>query len=511
MTAITSGESPNRPVLWLAAGVALLLVANGRWLIPPVSWLALVGWLVFLERSPLGRGLAVGSTLFVLVQFVVWRGIIPAPGLLYYLIAGTYGLVYFLPLAVHRFVAPRIPGLQSTLVLPLAWVSIELVFQRWITPYGSWVSLAYTQTDNLALMQLTSLTGLAGISFLMVWLGSVTAWMLRSGHSSRARWRALGIYAGLWLAVVFFGHLRLSRAHPVGEVVRAAAIVPSPTIMGEMEETLAPVRRGEQLSPSSLDRIATIADRLNKDLLARSRREARAGAHLVAWSETAGRVLETDEAELLQQASHLAEEESIFLFLAYGVWDPSSQPPLQNKVVAIDAAGEVAWHYRKAHPIAGSESPFMSAGEPILQILETPYGRASAVICHDLDFPALLRQASQKGIGLIIGPANDWPEITPLHANMAMVRAIESGFSLLRPTSDGRSLATDNRGRVIARLDYSDDVMVALLAAEPETTLYGRVGDLFSWLCVFGMLLMFVRAFAPSQRRSSNEISSGAT
>jgi len=147
----------------------------------------------------------------------------------------------------------------------------------------------------------------------------------------------------------------------------------------------------------------------------------------------------------------------------------------------------------------------------ILQILETPYGRASAVICHDLDFPVLLRQASQKGIGLIIGPADDWTEITPLHANMATVRAIESGFSLLRPTSDGRSLATDNRGRVIARLDYGDDAMVALLTPTPVTTLYGRVGDLFAWLCVFGMLLMFARAFAPSQRQSSNEISSGAT
>jgi apolipoprotein N-acyltransferase len=511
MKAITSDEPWSRPILWLVAGVALLLVANGRWVVPPASWLALVGWVMFLERSPLGRGLALGSALFVLVQFVVWRGIIPAPGLLYYLIAAIYGLVYFLPLAVHRIVAPRISGLRSTLVLPLAWVSIELVFQRWITPYGSWISLAYTQTDNLALMQLASLTGLAGISFLMVWLGSLVVWVLRPGRSSGARWRALGLYAAVWLAVVSFGHLRLSSAQPASELVRAAAIVPSPAIMGEMERALAPVRRGEQLSPASLDQVATIAARLNDDLLARSRREARAGAHFVAWSETAGRVLSADEAELLAQASRLAEEESIVLFVAYGVWDPSSRPPFQNKVVAIDAAGEVAWHYHKAHPIAGAESPFMTAGAPVLEVLETPFGRTSAVICHDLDFPTLLRQASQKGIGLIIGPADDWAEITPLHANMATVRTIESGFSLLRPTSDGRSLATDNRGRVIARLDYGDDVMVASLPAAPAATLYGRVGDLFSWLCVFGLLLMSVGTLAPFQRRSSNEISSGTT
>jgi apolipoprotein N-acyltransferase len=510
MKAITSEDSPGRPVLWLIAGVVLLLVANGRWLFPPAAWLVLVGWLVFLERSPLGRGLAIGSTLFVLVQFVVWRGIIPAPGLLYYLIAGIYGLVYFLALAAHRLVAPRIQGLQSTLVLPLAWVSLEFVFQRWITPYGSWISLTYSQTENLALMQLASMTGLAGISFLMVWLGSLMAWVLRPGRSSPARWRALGVYGAVWLAVVSFGHLRLSRSSSTGEVVRTAAIVPSPTIMDEMEGALAPVRRGEELSPSSLEAIGAIAGRLNQDLLARSRHEARAGARIVAWSETAGRVLVDDEAVLLEEAGRLAVDENVYLFLAYGVWDPSARPPFQNKVVAIDTAGKPAWHYHKAHPIVGAESPFMAAGERLIHVLETPYGRIGAVICHDLDFPALLRQASKKRIGLVIGPADDWSEITPLHADMATLRAIESGFSLLRPTSDGRSLATDNRGRVIARLDYSDDVMVAFLAAEPVATLYGRVGDLFSWLCVLGLVVMSVRSFVSPHHRSSNGISSGA-
>jgi apolipoprotein N-acyltransferase len=508
--ALESIRLPGKPILWLVGGVALLLVANGRWLVPPASWLALIGWLAFLERSPVVRGLVTGSVLFVLVQLVVWRGIIPAPGLLYYLIAGIYGLVYFLPLAVHRLIAVRIPGLRSTLVLPLAWVSIELVFQRWITPYGSWISLAYTQTDNLALMQLASLTGIAGISFLMVWLGSLVVWVLRPGRPRRTRWRAVGIYAAVWLAVTLFGHFRLGRPGPEGEAVRTAALVPSPTVMGEMEEALAPVRRGEPLSPSSLDEIAMIARRLNDDLLARSRREARAGARLVAWSETAGRVLESDEDELLRQASRLAGEESVTFFLAYGVWDPASRPPFENKVVAIHPGGEIAWHYHKAHPIAGAESPFMSPGDRTMQVLEAPYGRVGAVICHDLDFPALLRQASQKRIGLVIGPADDWPEITPLHAAMATLRAIENGFSLLRPTSDGRSLATDTRGRVIARLDYGDDAMVAFLTAQPVATPYGRVGDLFSWLCVLGILVMSVAAYSPSQRRSSIGISSGA-
>ena len=90
-----------------------------------------IAWLVYLRRSPRTRGLATGLAVFVLVQFVAWWRLIPAPGLLYFAIAGTYGIVYFLPYVAHRFIAPRLSGMAATLVLPMAWVAVELVFHRW--------------------------------------------------------------------------------------------------------------------------------------------------------------------------------------------------------------------------------------------------------------------------------------------------------------------------------------------------------------------------------------------
>jgi apolipoprotein N-acyltransferase len=67
---------------------------------------------------------------------------------------------------------------------------------------------------------------------------------------------------------------------------------------------------------------------------------------------------------------------------------------------------------------------------------------------------------------------------------MAILRSIESGFSLFRPTSSGRSIATDTRGRTLAAIDYADDAMVAHLRAVSVNTLYGAIGDLFAWLCL---------------------------
>ncbi|NIN72785.1 MAG: hypothetical protein GTO46_12850 [Gemmatimonadetes bacterium] len=485
---------------WLVLAVALQFVANGRWIIPQATWLAPIAWLVYLERSRTLRALAVAFALFVLVQFVVWRPIIPAPGLLYYLIAGVYAIVYFLPFALHRTVAARLTGFEATLVFPTAWVGIELVFHRWITPYGSWFSLAYTQTDFLPLLQLAAITGVAGISFLITWLAAVVAWSLDPERTGDQRRRAAAIYGLAFLCVLVFGQVRLGGHGSEGESVRVAGIVPSPELMAELETALAPVRRGEPVTVSELATISSIAERLNDDLFTRTIREARAGARLVAWSETAGRVMESDETVLLDRASRLAKAEGIDLVLAYGVWIPDGQPPFENKVVAVSATGEIAWEYQKANPIVGAESAFTGAGDGVVRRLETPYGAVGAVICHDLDFAPLLRQANREGIGLIVGPSADWPAITPLHANMAILRSIESGFSLLRPTSTGRSIATDTRGRTLASINYADDAMIAHVRALSVRTVYGAIGDLFAWLCL-GIFIVLVGLAVVERRR----------
>ncbi len=491
-------------------GVALLLVANGRWVIPLATWLAPIGWLVFLERSRALPGLALAVILYTLVNFVAWRGLIPAPGVLYYVIAGTYAIIYFLPFAIHRLTIARLTPGASTLTFPVAWVGIEFVFQRWITPYGSWFSLAYTQTDHLALLQVASLAGTAGVSFLITWFSAVLVAVLRPGVGSRARPRIVLIYTLTLVTALTFGQIRLAvRSAGAAQAIRVAAIVPDADHLSELESALAPVRRGEPLTLEGLDRLTSIAARLNDDLFSRSRREAQAGARLVAWSETAARVLERDEPALLAAAQRIAAEGSVDMILAYGVWHPDAQPPFENKVTAIDARGEVAWDYRKAHPIVGAESSFMDKGEGGIRVLETSYGRVGAVICHDLDFPTLLRQASELEIGLIVGPSADWRAITPLHANMSILRSIENGFALLRPTSGGRSIATDAEGRTYAAVDYADDSMVAHLVPASKTTVYGAIGDLFAWLCLASLFVLLGVSFRRASGGSEATMGSG--
>lgn len=480
--------------LFLVAGVVLALVSNGRWILPLATWLAPIGWLVFLDRTRLTYGLVTSLVAYILITMIAWQGLIPAPGLIYYLITFVYALVYFSPFAIHRLLAHRLSGILSTLVFPLAWVGIEFIFHRWITPYGSWFSLAYTQTETLAFLQVASITGIAGISFMIVWFASIAACMMRPVAEPRGRYQPLLVFGLIMMIVVVYGEVRMAAPLPVGPTLRSASLVPNPSLMQALDETLAPARRGESFSDAEFETLRSAAFRLNADLIERTRREAEAGAGLIAWAETAGRVLKEDESDYLVDVQNLAAELDIILMIGYGVFDPDDNPPLENKVAAIDRSGNLAWQYQKAHPIVGAESGFIRAGDGIIRVLQTDYGRMGAVICHDLDFPELLLTAARLDLDLVVAPSADWPDITPLHANMALLRSIEGGFSLLRPTSVGRSLATDHLGRAIAVIDFTEDVMVAQIAPHHTVTIYRLVGDLFAWLCIAAFFLLLFMA-----------------
>jgi len=293
------------------------------------------------------------------------------------------------------------------------------------------------------------------------------------------------------LAVIALGQVRIARA-TAGAPVRTASLVPTPELLSSLEQSLTPVRRGEAVSDAVMSRISEAALRLNDDLLERTVREAAAGARLVTWSETAGRVIASEEQQFVDEARQLAAQHGIVLILGLGVWRPDETPPFENKVVAIDAAGEVVWEFYKARPIIGAESPFITAGDGLVTSVELDIGRVGSVICHDLDFPSLMRQASREEIALLVAPSADWPTIADMHARMAVLRAVENGATLLRPTSGGRSLAIDAHGRVTTRVDFPEDVMVALVSPASLRTVYGYVGDLFSWMCLFGLAALLV-------------------
>ena len=212
------------------------------------------------------------------------------------------------------------------------------------------------------------------------------------------------------------------------------------------------------------------------ELLTNTRAAAKAGARIVLWSETGAPVLEADKSALLAKVANVAREERVYVDAAIGV------PFERNETYLVAPNGDEQWHYRKNHPVPGLEpvAPYRNDA-PVAQ---TPFGKLSNVICYDGDFPALTRTP----VDIMLLPGWDWREMGYTHTmNMARLRAIENGYSLIRIDFIGVSAAFDPYGRVLAMQDTlpaQSHIMIADLPTKRVWTLYSEIGDVFAWLCV---------------------------
>jgi apolipoprotein N-acyltransferase len=208
------------------------------------------------------------------------------------------------------------------------------------------------------------------------------------------------------------------------------------------------------------------------------------------WQEYAVSVMEEKEQEFIDSAKQLAREEQIYLVLAIGLF-PLNYPdqPWQNKLIWIDPSGKIKNEYLKLKPAPPLEP--IAPGEGEIPILDTTYGKIASVICADQDYPSLIHQAGAKDADVLLIPALDWKSVDPLHSQMGIFRAIENGFSVVKGTGGGLSIAVDPYGRVISYSDYykpSENQMISCLSNKGVVTMYSRIGDAFAWLCILGFI-----------------------
>ncbi|WP_089958684.1 nitrilase-related carbon-nitrogen hydrolase [Lentzea xinjiangensis] len=113
--------------------------------------------------------------------------------------------------------------------------------------------------------------------------------------------------------------------------------------------------------------------------------------------------------------------------------------------------GAVLWTYQKSHPVPGLE-PYRP-GTGVAPVVSTPYGRLSSVICYDAHFPSMMRADAD----IMLVPGGDWPQIGHVHSEMAGLRAIENGYSLVRQdyVSAGRWRSTAKAMRCPLRTPWS--------------------------------------------------------
>jgi apolipoprotein N-acyltransferase len=463
---------------WLLIGSALLLAGSpsGRWTVAVAAWLAPLFVIRFVRHETGPAQLLLGSAILVIANSLPWFGVAPGQ-----VLPWVVGPLFLLPYAMDRVLAPRLGGLAGSLVFPLSWAVLDFV-NALADPLGSWGSLAYTQYGDLPLMQLASVTGLPGLTFLVAWFGSLANLVWERGLDHREVRRGAALFGAVLGSVLLYGGARLLVAIPRPGTVRVSGItaIDRRELQAQLGGALASDRQRFRESTRA------IHDRY----LQQTVRQAQGGSKIVVWAEATVVAEGEDEERLIARGRETAREQGIYLAMALLTFGSDSKRPLENKLILAAPSGEVVLQHEK---YGGSFIEGTRPGDRALRTTSSPYGTLSGVLCWDMDFPRTIHQASRNGTDIMLVPSSDWREIDPIHTEMAVFRAIEDGFSLVRQAQNGLSLATDFAGRPLGSMDHftaSEWVLTAQLPIAGIRTPYGLLGDLFGWLASLGLLAL---------------------
>lgn len=473
------------PVVWFFVGFGLFMFTRSTMYVPVALVLAPVFILRF-ARTQQHPGKASWLTLlgFLLsVNIALWglrdTGDI-APALLVNLIMNSMlAIVLGLPYIADRLLYRRFEGFLSSLVFPVSVTSLYFLFSLEGPFDGDGVFYHYFVGD-LALKQIVSVTGLWGLVFLVSWAASVVNWAWENAAQWEKTRQGLMIFASIVAGVLVFGGLRISPLLDSGDVetVRIAAVTTSTG--SDWIEML------DSGTASSLDEtIAEVEDLVN--------RAASGGAKIVVFQEVTTLVEKADEEKLFAGLGRIAKDNSVYLSFTYVVFIDGEKE--QNRQVFFNDDGEVEENYQKRYLLGigpFGETAYVEKGPGVLPVVETPYGNIGFGICRDMSFAPYARQLGRKNADIVFDPSDDFPRSK---GPVSLMRAIENGFSFIRPTRNGVSFAVDYYGNMLASKDYfatSNEIMYADVPTKGKTTLYSIVGDAFGWLCVLGFGALIV-------------------
>ena len=481
----------------------------------PLGFAAVVPFLWAIRRAGPGRAFWCGWAFGVAYLGLVSSWVVTAAGWIgWFPLVLPFGLFYgFFALLMPALWIPERP-IRSALSVAAWWVVME--FLRGFFPFGgyTWGTLGTTQHDNPFLLPLASITGVWGVSFVVL--------------LANAGWLAIADRVGEWRPAV--APIALAAVLTVAPVL-LPSLPPSP----EFPRNVAIVQ-GNVPERHLEDRI--LEDRLVAENHARLHATLRdTPPHLAIWPENAvdrDPATNPDLRALIDGAVRGVPAPT----LIGAVTDaPDNRFYNENDLFLPDRG--VVQRYRKLHPVPyGEYVPFrerlgfirelalvprdMAPGDgPVVftpTFLQKIPARAggvifTSVICFENAYGDLTRQAmNQRFAGffprfLVVTTNNASflrSSLSAQHVAWSQIRAAEVGKWVVHAAISGISAIVDPRGRVVATTDLFEPAILRRDIPQIEgRTLYTRLGDWFPVVSGGGVALAFLLAPARRRRREA--------
>jgi apolipoprotein N-acyltransferase len=493
---------------------------------PPFPWgvmvpfaLAIFIWLIHDKepRDSFRLGYWVGF--FWGTGTLYWIGINSVPGavlvisinaLHYALLAGLFSFLYRNKRALALF------------SLPFIWVSVE--YLRYFTDIRfNWLSLAYTQTYYLNFIQISEITGLLFISFILV-CTAISIFLLYKNRTIKTLWSLL-VMLFIILLLNGYGMKRIDDIdQKIDPLINAAFVQPNvdPFLKWDPE----------------------FQDEMFNSLLKESKNILSEKPDIIIWPETATPFYLRTRFKEIRQINQLIDSVNIYLLTGSPDYLYDKE---KNEVFTYNAAfffrpNTLKFEsYYKLALVPGSETIPFKKWFPLLRKIDVGGGdffpgkqfttfdftvadrlgartdsgyqvigarpmdsttvQLSAIICFESVFPHIVRRFILNGANLLTVITNDgWFGTTSgpyQHAQYAVYRAIENRVSIIRSANTGISGFIDPAGRWISKTALNRATSSSgFIPIATDKTFYTLYGEWFAQLSILISIIIIFYVFS---------------
>ena len=499
----------NRTLLVAAGSGLLLAAAFPRPDLYPLAWIALVPLLLVMQHRPFAAGFTAGSVFFATVLY--WLNIVMTTygglnlifSLLAYLFLVVYLAVYFGLAAWLSCRLATVLKLPYLLTLPPLWVALEYL-RGWLFTGFPWAIIGYSQQNFSLAIQSADVTGVYGVSLMLVAVNCAIAGIITAPKSRLAR---LGVAATIIISISHFGYGVWREAQPLEQRAEQLRVA---LIQGNIDQAQKWVPENRQ---SSIDRYQNL-----------SIQALQSQPDLVIWPEAATPFFLQDHSELAEQVKHLPKQLNASLLVGSPAYRQLSSGEYQyyNSAYLFSAAGENLGRSDKIHLVPFGEYVPLEKILSFIDKMVVGVGDFSpgevrplplngydlgVLICYEAIFPQLAREYVRRGSSLLVNLTNDawFGRSSAPYQLLAMTRfrAIENRIWIARAANTGISALISPAGNVtLAGPIFKPLQLSGMVGLGAKTTFYTRFGDVFAYICL--LLSGIFLAFLVLRRNSSS-------
>ncbi|MCB9480326.1 MAG: apolipoprotein N-acyltransferase [Desulfobacteraceae bacterium] len=382
----------------------------------------------------------------------------------------------------------------SFFLIPALWTGLDF-FSSFLFSGFPWVFAGYSQYKNLSLVQISSITGVYGITYYIVLINCAMFILFKSVLKNKKlnnpkNLIICGLTASITISIALYGNSHLQNTK---QLIKKSVHITTALV----QANIPPEKKHGDSIKSMLQKHLNLT------------RTAGSKFDLAIWPETALPYPVFLDKEILYSIDDFAKKNGNLIIGFLDIKKNNSGYILRNRAQLFPLENNQFNFYDKIHLVPFGEYIPLKKYFPFFSKFIVPTGefspgksnltfdhnkiRAGVKICFEIIFPGLVKDQVKNGANIIINLTNDaWFGKTAgphQHLAISVLRAVENQRTVARCANTGISAHILPTGEIISKAGlFETKTIIENVPLIEEKTIYTKYGDFFAYICTFVLL-----------------------